>query len=189
MGNADLLVRARALQIVAIAFAVWTSPVLAQDHQHKEAKMQAAELRIPESMRVEHEEIHGRLVEATKLTGAVGEAARELAKVLHPHFVREEEIALPPLALLAPLAAGRYSPEMREVLRMTDALRKELPRMLQEHEAIGAAAQQLESVARTEGNASVEALAKALQLHARGEEEIFYPAALLVGDLVRARSK
>ena len=60
--------------------------------------------------------------------------------------------------------------------------------MLEEHEAIAAAARRLEDVARAEGNVPVEALAKALLLHARGEEELFYPAALLVGDLVRARS-
>ena len=189
MENTKLIGRVRALALGATALALWAGPASAQDHPHKEAQMQAVQLRIPESMRVEHAEIHDRLVEATNASGAVGEAARELAKVLHPHFVREEEIALPPLALLAPLAAGEYSPGMREVLPMTDALRAELPGMLQEHEAIAAAARRLETVAREEGNGPVEALAKALQLHARSEEEIFYPAALLVGDLVRARSR
>ncbi len=181
--------RFRALAPGVAAFALLAGPALAQDHAHKDNHMHAAQFRIPESMQVEHAEIPERLVEATKAPGAVGEAARELAKVLHPHFVREEEIALPPLALLAPLAAGEYNAGMRSVLPMTDALRAELPRMLQEHKAIAAAAQRLETVARDAGDASVEALAKALQLHARSEEEIFYPAALLVGDMVRARSR
>ncbi|HET9949626.1 MAG TPA: hemerythrin domain-containing protein [Longimicrobiales bacterium] len=144
-------------------------------------------LRVPESIRMEHEKIHGRLVEATRRPGRVGEAARALAEVLHPHFVREEEIALLPLALLAPLAAGESGPEMREVLPLTDALRSELPRMLEEHEAVAAAARRLARVAREEGDASAEALAEALQLHARAEEEVLYPAALLVGEVVRAR--
>ena len=94
------------------------------------------QLQIPESMRVEHAEIHGALTEATKEPGRVGEAARELAKVLHPHFVREEQIALPPLALLRPLASGAPVSEMRGVLQMTDALRAELPRRLREHQAV-----------------------------------------------------
>jgi hypothetical protein len=143
---------------------------------------------IPESIHVEHAEIHGALVEATKQPGRVGEAARELAKVLDPHFVREEQIALPPLALLRPLSLGQATPEMREVLEMTDALRAELPQMLREHEAIGAQTRKLEQAARDEHNPEVEELAKKLQLHARSEEEIFYPAAILVGDLVRART-
>ena len=56
---------------------------------------QKASLQIPESIRIEHEAIHTALVEATKAPGTVGAAAKELAAVLHPHFVREEEIALP----------------------------------------------------------------------------------------------
>ena len=45
---------------------------------------------IPESMRIEHAEIHDELVRATKLSGPIGDAARALATILHPHFVREE---------------------------------------------------------------------------------------------------
>jgi hypothetical protein len=65
------------------------------------------QIQIPESMRVEHGEIHAELVRATSAPGPVGDAARELARVLHPHFVREEQIALPPLGLLAPRSGGR----------------------------------------------------------------------------------
>ena len=150
--------------------------------------MQATtQIGIPESMRLEHAEIHDELVRATKLPGRIGDAARELATILHPHFVREEEIALPPLGLLAPLARGESTSEMRDVLPMTDALRAELPRMLAEHEAIRAATARLGEVARAEHDESVAELARKLALHARSEEELFYPAALLVGDLVRAR--
>jgi hypothetical protein len=142
---------------------------------------------IPASMRAEHEEIHAELLRATKARGRVGVAARALAKVLHPHFVREEQIALPPLGLLAPLARGEATPDMRAVLPMTDSLRDELPRMLQEHQAIRAATLRMGAAARAAGNARVAALAEKLALHAQGEEEMFYPAAVLVGDLVRAR--
>ena len=53
---------------------------------------------IPGPLQVEHEELHERLVAATKAPGEVGAAAREVARVLHPHFVREEEFALPLVA-------------------------------------------------------------------------------------------
>ena len=150
--------------------------------------MQTTQIAIPESMRLEHGEIHAELVRATQGPGTVGDAARELARILHPHFVREEEIALPPLGLLAPLARGEFAPEMTEVLAMTDALRTELPRMLDEHREIRAATRHLGEAARAEGNMDVAHLAEKLALHAQSEEELFYPAAILVGDLVRARS-
>jgi hypothetical protein len=151
--------------------------------------MKTTQIRVPESMRVEHAEIHDALVRATKVSGRVGAAARELAETLHPHFVREEEIALPPLGLLAPLARGDMTAEMADVLVLTDALRAELPRMLEEHEAIRAATARLAEVARGEGDERVAELARKLALHARSEEELYYPAAVLVGDLVRARMR
>lgn len=142
----------------------------------------------PESIRTEHEAIHSALVEATKAPGRVGAAARELATVLHPHFVREEEIALPPLALLAPLAAGQTPAGMDEALVMSDTLRKEMPRMLEEHKAIRAAVEKLLQVAREEKASRAEEVAGELALHAKTEEEVLYPAAILVGDLIRARA-
>jgi hypothetical protein len=77
---------------------------------------------------------------------------------------------------------------MQEALAMSDALRRELPGMLDEHERIRAAAGKLCDIAHEE-NASVEArLAEQLLLHARSEEEVMYPAAILVGDIIRART-
>ena len=140
---------------------------------------------IPEAIRAEHAEIHQQLVAATKVKGEVGEAARKLAAILDPHFQREEQIALPPLALLAPISRGEFKPGMRDVLAMTDALRAELPHMLEEHKAIHAATARMGAVARKAGNAEVQRLAETLKLHAQSEEEVFYPAAILVGDVVR----
>ena len=80
---------------------------------------------IPRSLQVEHEALHADLVAATEVPGAVGEAAREVARLLHPHFVREEEFALPPLALLEKLAREAATREMAEVLPMTRRLKAE----------------------------------------------------------------
>ena len=181
---------AAALVVTALAL---PSAVVAQEKghpgpAHQEQRVQKGQIGIPESMRVEHAEIHAELERATKAAGGVGAAARELAAVLHPHFMREEQIALPPLGLLAPLSRGEYTEGMRAVLPLTDSLRAELPRMLKEHEAIRAATVRLGEVARTAGNAPVAELAEKLQIHARSEEEISYPAAVLVGELVRARA-
>lgn len=160
-----------------------------QEQLHKGVTMVETRIGIPASIKAEHDEIHSELVGATKAAGRVGEAARALAAVLHPHFVREEQIALPPLGLLAPLARGEPVTEMQGVLAMTDSLRAELPRMLEEHKAIHAATTRLGDAARAEGNVAVAHLAEKLAMHAQSEEEVFYPAAILVGELVRARAR
>jgi len=68
-------------------------------------------LEIPKSIQVEHAAIHKTLVEATRVQGPVGAAAKELAEALHYHFEREEGVALPRLGVLAPLAGGVPLPE------------------------------------------------------------------------------
>lgn len=143
----------------------------------------------PASIQAEHHEIHEALVALTKVAGPVGTAAKELAATLHPHFVREEEIALPPLGLLAPLAAGKSPDGMKEALAMSDTLRKEMPRMLEEHKAIRAATEKLATTAKAERHTAGQTFAATLALHAQTEEEVLYPAAILVGDLIRARSR
>jgi iron-sulfur cluster repair protein YtfE (RIC family) len=150
-------------------------------------RAQAPAIQIPPSLQTEHQEIHHALVEATKAPGQVGAAAKELAAVLEPHFKREDEIALPPLGLLAPLAAGERPAGMEAALAMTDALRKELPRMLEEHKRIRGATEKLRAAARAAKASVQEQFAEDLARHARTEEDVLYPAAILVGDIIRGR--
>lgn len=151
--------------------------------------MATSKIQIPKSVQAEHEVIHSALVEATRAPGRVGTAAKDLAEVLHPHFVREEQIALPPLGLLTPLAADDHLPEtvLSEALAMSDSLRSELPRMLEEHKKIRAAVEKLRLAAHAEQATKYEQLAEQLALHAQTEEEVLYPVAVLVGDIIRAR--
>ncbi len=142
---------------------------------------------IPEPLKIEHDELHADLAKATKAGGRVGEAAQAVARLLHPHFVQEEEFAMPPLALLKPLAEGRLSPDMAEVLAMTDRLETELPHMLAEHEAIVTALDRLVEAAREDGKPEVARFAEKLILHARTEEDVLYPAALLIGEYVKLK--
>lgn len=70
---------------------------------------------------------------------------------------------------------------------MTDSLKGELPRMLEEHKGIRAAVKALRAAAAAEQAPKYEKLADQLALHAQTEEEVLYPAAVLVGELLRAR--
>ena len=141
-------------------------------------------LKTPESIAHEHREIHEVLAAAAKEAGPVGEAARKLESLLAPHFQREEEIGTPPLGLLRSLASGPASADMRAVLPMSDALEAELPKMLEEHRGISAANSALREAAA--GRDDIVRFSDTLAAHARQEEEILYPAAILVGKYVKA---
>ncbi len=140
---------------------------------------------IPAPMKTEHDELHADLAAATKLGGRTGEAARAVAKVLHHHFLKEEEYALPPLGLLVALSQGKFDPGMKDVLEMTDRLEAELPDMLAEHATIVTALKALVEAAGAENRPEVVHFAQQLMLHAQTEEQVAYPAALLVGRYVK----
>lgn len=144
--------------------------------------------RIPQPLKAEHDELHTELVQATRAGGRTGEAARTVASVLHPHFVREEEYALPPLGLLARVARGEDVPETEAAAAISMGRRpkEELPRMIEEHERIVAALDILAEAARIEGHAEYARFAEKLVLHARTEEEVLYPATILLADHLEA---
>ena len=106
---------------------------------------------------------------------------------LHPHFLKEEEYALPPLGLLAKVAAGPVTPDMQDVLAMTDRLKAELPAMLAEHRSVVAALRKPAAAARRARQPQIVHFTEKLMLHAQSEELVLYPAAILVGEHVRAR--
>lgn len=143
------------------------------------------EFKIPQPLKVEHEELHEELVKATKAGGKIGAAAKAVAKLLHPHFVKEEEYALAPLGLLSALAEGSITPEMGDVLAMTDKLKAGLGEMIEEHQAIVAALKKLSDAARQERKKGYERFAEKLILHARTEEQVLYPAAILIGEYLK----
>jgi len=141
----------------------------------------------PETLEVELEQLHEELVRATEAGGETGEAARKVLKTLFPHMVLERAFAMPPLKLLAGLARGEFRPEMKKILRRTDGLQAELPRMLEQHAQIVVAVRKLLQAAQREGHAGYAGLAQRVIHHAQKEEEILYPAAILVGEYIKLR--
>jgi len=145
------------------------------------------EIKIPETLKLEHEELHRQLAEATKVGGKIAEAAQLVAQTLHPHFVSEEEFAIPPLGILPQLVEDKLNDDMKEVIKMTDKLKTELPKMLGEHKAIVAALNKLVKAAQEENKPEFAAFVEKLKLHAKTEEEVTYPTALLIGEYLKLK--
>jgi len=144
-------------------------------------------LEIPEVLKEEHKELHAKVAEASRQPGEVGTAARIVAERLRPHFEKEEAFALPPLDLLGQLSRGEVTPDMAEVRDLTDQLEAELPEMLREHEEIADALAGLSEVARRNDRPEIAETVESILVHARTEEALAYPAALLVGRYVALR--
>ena len=181
----------KTVRAVVVGITVATLFGLTQ-HAANSAALQSRErvdqARVPHSVEAEHSAIQNELLALTLRQSAVGKAARALAAFLEPHFEREEQIALPPLTLLQPLATRSAVVKPARMVALADSLQAELPRMLREHKKIAAAVTQLERAALAARDDRAIAFAYRLQLHALNEEEIMYPAAILVAEVVRGRA-
>jgi hypothetical protein len=116
------------------------------------------DFKIPKTMEMEHEEPRKELQKATAEIGATGSAAKQVASILHPHFVKEEDFALPPLGSLSSLAKGKVTPDMKDILLMTDKLKSDLHQMLEEHKKIAETLERLVAAARKTRNQNTIAL-------------------------------
>jgi hemerythrin-like domain-containing protein len=144
-------------------------------------------LEVPSSLKSEHEELHSILVGATHEAGELGAAATALDKVMRQHVAREEQFALPPIALLPRLARGEAAADMEVALTLTDRLQAELPEMLSEHQEIIRAVRKLLVAARNQDKVEYAEFAERLLRHIRLEEDVLYPAAVLAGRYLRLR--
>lgn len=142
-------------------------------------------LKIPEAMEQEHEELHEALRKATRIPGKVGKAARKVAEVLHPHFVRENELALPVIGIARELAEEKTSADFPKALELFEKFKPEYEKMLAEHVEIVKALDELEKAAKKAKKAALINFARKLKLHAKTEEDLTYPAVLMVGKLLK----
>lgn len=85
------------------------------------------------------------------------------------------------------IAEGKFTPDMREAIKKADKLRAGLPQIHREHRELVAGLKRLDEAAREVGKTDYVRFAERLSLHIQEEEEVLYPALLLVGDSVKWR--
>lgn len=150
------------------------------DHNDK-----SPDLKVPDSLQKRHEAFHAEFVKATKEGGKVGDAARAIEKLGTAHFAKAKDV-FPPLGLLPRLAEGKVTPEMREAVTIAERLRIGLPQIHREHSELLAGLKKLGEAAKGEGKADYVRYVERLTLHIQEEEEeVLYPAVLLICDTVK----
>ncbi len=150
---------------------------------------QTTSLTIPKALQMEHHELFESLEAATGAGGKTGEAAKRAMAVLKPHFEKEERFALPQLGALDALTkqGANVTAELRkDLIARSEKFRAELPAMLEEHKKISAALRDMREAAEQEKKEDVAELAEMIMAHAGMEEQVLYPASLLVGEHAKA---
>ena len=141
----------------------------------------------PESAPPEHRELREILSRAVKVGGRTAVAADGVRRVLYPHMRLEEAFAAPPLSLLPKLAAGEITPDMEKIIQISEMMKLQLPRMLDQHRLIVTALKDLLRAATDEQHPAYVQFAQKVMQHAQHEEEVLYPAAIVVGDYLKLK--
>jgi hypothetical protein len=76
---------------------------------------------------------------------------------------------------------------MAAVLPLTEELKRNMPQMLVEHGELHKALLQLAAAGKAEHKPEAERFAEELMHHAQMEEQVMYPAAMLVGEYLKLR--
>jgi len=77
---------------------------------------------------------------------------------------------------------------MKTVLTMTDRLKSDLPHMIEEHNKIVSSLQNLIKIAEKQKDKThIVDFAEKLKLHAKIEEQVLYPTAILIGEYLKLR--
>ena len=96
---------------------------------------------------------------------------------------------MPPLGLLKMLAEGSLPFDIPAAIAMIDRLKKDLSHMFLEHKAVIAALYKLMEAAESDKKPEYIHFAEKLKLHAQTEEEVLYPAAILVGEYLKLKTE
>lgn len=144
----------------------------------------------PASIEREHAEMWKLLLEVQHISGKTGSVAERLAKGLKSHIDKEETLALPLLGLLQDIVKGKLSKTTaRRAAKIYAQFEKEYAGMLQGHREIDRFLIRLRIVGAEEGHLTAIRFADFLERHAREEEDVFYPAALLAGRFASSQVK
>ena len=142
-------------------------------------------LRTPESLELEHEELMGTLREAGNHEDKTGEAVRDLLRALEPHFEKEERVAMPLLGVLPDLVSENKIGNLGQIADFQRPLVQEYESMFQEHKSLVPLIEHAKDAASRESHTETVDILEALVHHAKIEEDVLYPAALLAGTLAK----
>ena len=78
---------------------------------------------------------------------------------------------------------------MKAAIELSDRLKADMPKMLEEHKGIVEALNALKEAAKTENKTQAISFAEHLSAHAQNEEQVMYPAAILVGEYLKLKLK
>jgi hypothetical protein len=150
--------------------------------------MAEATLQVPQSIRLQHEQIISRLDHfGASKDQELAAAATRAAAFLKEHYAKEEQFVLAPLGLLPSLAKGETSKDMESAIAMTDRTKAALSEFENDHIQITALMNELIAVGRKKQDEELVRLATRVAAQSLNDIEVNQPATILIGEYPRQR--
>lgn len=142
----------------------------------------------PSSLQHTHAEILAQLHQFTLIKDKSTPIALKLEELILHHFQEEEDYILPPLGLLPLLASGQLPKENKNVQLLAEKAKSMMDHMSAEHQLITAYIGELKEASAAENLPAIIDFEKAVSQHAKSEEEVYFPAAIMVGEYLKLKS-
>lgn len=142
---------------------------------------------VPQCIKEEHEYLLDHIAKLSLTKDSTGRVATRTLELMRHHFQEEEDYMLVPLATLPSLASDIIPDQSSDIIRLTEKLRSQLTHINAEHQMIVAHLKELKVAAAYDGHPDFSWLEEQIYRHARAEEEVYFPAAILVGEYLKTK--
>lgn len=136
---------------------------------------------LPASLVNEHRQL---LSQTNALTQEGDSLAIELYKLIEYHFREEEQYVFPVLGFMRAIASGHIPGNADSIIGLVKIYQSNADKLLAEHQMIEAL---LGEYRLRSGDTGIAVFEKQLAQHALAEEEIYFPAAVLVGEYLKLK--
>ena len=171
----------RWIMTVVLASLLLAAPIAARD-----AAAQSA-LQVPQSIRLQHEQIVSRLASLAKGKGPVAAAAQKAVNVLKDHYAKEEQFVLPPLGLLPRLAKGEVSKDMEPAIAMAERTKAALAEFQNDHIQLTSLMNEMIAVGKKHRSQELLNLATRIANQSLNDIEVAQPATIFIGEYLRQK--
>lgn len=142
---------------------------------------------VPACIKEEHERLLRQMEKLTVLKDSTGRVAARTLQLMQHHFQEEEDYVLPPLRTLPLLASELIPAHSAEIIRLTEKLRSQLAHLNAEHQMVRNHLEELRLAIAYDKRPDISMLEEEVARHARVEEEVYFPAAILVGEYLKQK--
>ena len=135
----------------------------------------------------EHEHLLEQMEKLVQTKDSTRQVAKRILELMRHHFQEEEDYVLPPLRALPALASGMIPEHSSEIIRLTEKLKSQLSHINAEHQMIMVHLRELKLAVAYDSLPDVTLLEEQVHKHARAEEEVYFPAAILIGEYLKGK--